>query len=391
MSRIILTRLLYSKDEVELSLLTALLTKQDLEVVYYWAYELYYSGFDVFELLWKIYLDFYYVKQPHFEVYFKKKHNLWKLDNNNMVYVAYILRNMYNLKATSTIFMLRQSINREIYPTIIYKYKYIPDWLNSYDERYHNLLISLKKRHLENICYHIVKLMENNTISDIIKNSNALPLYDMRVSGSENENESESESGMSLHYLLALIYNSLFENSLFENAGPNVNKKLIFIVPLQEHLDNIIQLEEVTIPLSKHGLPQIYNTLTFKRMVAIDDSIGSFKLARWNYDLHDNFVHDMWFNWEYYAMGSPVWFNRLEHFKGNINHETKKIEFATEQLREDFYDLYAFELDEQPKEVQYMSMKPLLKTSGNNWYNYIFNDMSDYVETKEDELWLWDY
>ena len=43
-----LTRFLFIKDEVVLSLITALLKKQDLSECYYWVFELYYSGFEVF-------------------------------------------------------------------------------------------------------------------------------------------------------------------------------------------------------------------------------------------------------------------------------------------------------------------------------------------------------
>ena len=57
MNNYILTRFLYSSDEVLLSLVTTLLKRDDITEAYYWAYELYYSGEDMFPLLWKIYFD----------------------------------------------------------------------------------------------------------------------------------------------------------------------------------------------------------------------------------------------------------------------------------------------------------------------------------------------
>jgi hypothetical protein len=57
---LILTRFLYAKDEVELSLMMALLKNEDLRMIYYWAYELYYSGFAVFDLLLQIYVALYH-------------------------------------------------------------------------------------------------------------------------------------------------------------------------------------------------------------------------------------------------------------------------------------------------------------------------------------------
>ena len=157
---LVFTRFLYAKDEVELSLLTALLKNEDLQVIYYWTYELYYSGFDVFELLWKIYLDFYYEQHSYFEVYFKKKHKLWKSDGN-MKHIAYIVRNMYNLSITNNVFMIRQNVmnNDECLPTVIYRFKKKPVWLNDYDKQYHNLLLSLERRHFENVCYYLKVLL----------------------------------------------------------------------------------------------------------------------------------------------------------------------------------------------------------------------------------------
>ena len=109
-------------------MLTALLKKEDLKIIYYWAYELYYSGFEaeLFDLLLKIYLDFYYVHQPYFLVYFKKKHDLWKADKDidkKVNHVAFILRNMYNLKADGGVFLVRQKFALELSPTILYKNK----------------------------------------------------------------------------------------------------------------------------------------------------------------------------------------------------------------------------------------------------------------------------
>jgi len=71
--KIIFTRYLYVKDEVMLTLIMSILGKHESSV--FWAYELYYSGFEneLFNLLWKIYFDFYYTLNPSFYDYFIKK------------------------------------------------------------------------------------------------------------------------------------------------------------------------------------------------------------------------------------------------------------------------------------------------------------------------------
>ena len=83
MSNYILTRFLYSEDEVIFSFITSLLKKDNISESYYWAYELYYSGTDIFSLFWKIYFDFYREHNPKFEGYIKKKNDTWKKDRRS--------------------------------------------------------------------------------------------------------------------------------------------------------------------------------------------------------------------------------------------------------------------------------------------------------------------
>ena len=61
------TRYLYEKDEVKISLIMSILNKKDDAI--FWAYELYYSGFqnELVDLFWSLYYDFYYTLNPSFE------------------------------------------------------------------------------------------------------------------------------------------------------------------------------------------------------------------------------------------------------------------------------------------------------------------------------------
>ena len=402
---LILTRFLYSKDEVELSLLTALLKNEDIQIVYYWAYELYYSGFDIFEFLWKIYLDFYYEQQPYFVTYFKRKHTLWKEDHS-MSHIAYIIRNMYTLKPSCMVFMMRQYMNKEdtLYPTIIYKFKEGTRWwMQSYEKQYHNLLLALERNHYENICYYLHKILHkissSSNINEINININEIYAVVMRFLGCEFDPPIDN---INMHYLLAIIVRTLhFGNKI-------VSKKTLYVAPKEVHLQHILSLEEDIVPLSKHGLPQIYNTLMHKRFACVDDFVGSFELARFKWSTHEEFIKELYFNWEYYAMGSPIWLTRLKKFGGIINEKDKKIEFLSEgeDGKEGFYEFYAYELDELPKEVQEMSMKQLRNTDGKAWYKYVFcNNLEDSIEAltiddnddddddddDDNHIWRWRY
>ena len=74
---LVFTRYLYIKEEVCIALLVSILNKSDDAI--FWAYEFYYSGFkhEFFNLIWKIYYDFFATLNPAFEVYLLKKHKEW--------------------------------------------------------------------------------------------------------------------------------------------------------------------------------------------------------------------------------------------------------------------------------------------------------------------------
>jgi hypothetical protein len=370
-----LTRFLYSKDEVELSLLTSLLKNEDIQIVYYWAYELYYSGFDIFEFLWKIYLDFYYELQPYFVTYFERKHASWKQDHS-MIHIAYIVRNMFTLKPSCMVFMMRQYMSKEdtLYPTVIYRFTGTGarPWMQSTNKQFHNLFLAIERHHYENICYYLHKLsISLNEISSVVLRFLEYKFMEYKFMEYKFMEYKEPDN-INMHYLLAIIARTLYTKTCV-----NLDiKKHLYVAPKEEHLQHIRALEEDKVPMSKHGLPQIYNTLMHKRFACIDDTVGAFELARFNWSTHEEFVKEVYFNWEYYAMGSPVWLNRLHTFGGIVNTLEKKIEFLSEgeDGKEGFYNLYAYELDELPKEVQAMSMKPICKTNGKAWYEHVFRE-----------------
>lgn len=79
---LILTRYLYSKKQVKRSLLISLLENKRKEALF-WAYEIYFSGFEdsVFKYLLKIYNTFYKMENNTLEAFIVKMIDEWKADN----------------------------------------------------------------------------------------------------------------------------------------------------------------------------------------------------------------------------------------------------------------------------------------------------------------------
>ena len=61
-------------------------------------------------------------------------------------------------------------------------------------------------------------------------------------------------------------------------------------------------------------------------------------------------------HWLYYASFSPLWENRINEYNGIRNDETKKIIFDNEDNEEKFYDLYGYDIEEQPLHIQQKSI-----------------------------------
>ena len=90
----VLTRFLYPKDEVKISLLLALIQKKSVNECLFWASELIYSGFidDITQLLWSIYYDFYAQHNPNLMK--KVSISLKKLSENNIEPLFNLLKTM---------------------------------------------------------------------------------------------------------------------------------------------------------------------------------------------------------------------------------------------------------------------------------------------------------
>ena len=84
----ILTNHLYDRKEVLMTLMASLLNRDKYRTMF-WAFELYYSGFQklVFEHLLRIYTKFYEKNHPTFRKFFMKKYRQWNCFRQHMTII----------------------------------------------------------------------------------------------------------------------------------------------------------------------------------------------------------------------------------------------------------------------------------------------------------------
>jgi hypothetical protein len=310
-------------------------------------------------LFWKIHFDFYAERNPKLEGYMNMRMDALKQDND-MKHIAYIVRNMFRLTPTSTTFVLRQFLASGGVPSCIYRGRR-PAWLQEYDKPYRNLFLSLSKGHLRNAAYQIKTLLKTIPSGDLYPV--LIKYYSTRndvISINRIEQRWKTRTHCDdFHCLVSLIVHMCAPKN-------DVNVRGIFIVPSEADIQASLKIADESIPEGR-----AYKTFRNKRLYRVRTAIGSFPLARFQFE--DYKKETLWY-WEYYTMRSPLWKARLDRFSGVIDHENKKISFPIDDDEDAFYERYAFDLDEQPREIQDMSLIDIEKSDWRAWYHYIFED-----------------
>ena len=368
-----LSRYLYAKDECEIMLVSSVLTNKLYEA-YYWTSEIYYSGYNIRDLFWKIYYDFYFDFNPKFEIFIRKK---FKKVISIETYF-HILQNMVMRNHSSRIFIMRQSIENLIrikYHTNKYNIRgRKPKYCNNIDKIYQNLIIYIYKKDYDGIVYWLYKLLlidkceERDLFTNLIRFliHNVIQVYDVEA------------DNVYLEHCMA-VYNKF----LNINKDKNVPNYLLFISIISNILNNLSN-RECPIKLfdkshcksiyenENRCVDRIYNTLKEKRLYSVAQYIGSFDILRNNID---NFQDNILANWEYYTRYTPCWIERFRLFKASFL-ENGKIVFENDDLLEEFYESYGYELDEQSKIIQNQSIETIYKKSWKIWYDLYFKEGS---------------
>ena len=348
-TRLTLTRYLYITDEVKYSLLLSLIYKKDINSVLFWTYELYYSGREeeLFQYIRTIYFDFYAIKTPKFYTFIDKQYVLWS-DTKNDTIPGFILKNMFMLPISYSVFTLRQYALTGGVCKHVYNRGRKPAWINSYKDTYHTILRALHKKSYIDVYYYICKLKDEDVkgcmfeVGKYFENE-----LHMDIDKEFYEAYEDDYSNMTHHDVKQVWISTILNLMQYESCTHH--KKLLLITLTENEIKQFTDTETaVCTPL--------YKTLGIKRLYKIHDNIGYFKLKRNDLILSEdyNLVDEIQHHWLYYAYHTPRYKNILDKYEEiSIDHIKREIVFKDDDDDfEDFYENYGyFEPDEQSTET----------------------------------------
>ena len=360
-SDLVFTQYLYVKEEVRLALLVSILNKSDDAI--FWAYELYYSGFkyELLNLIWRIYYDFFATLNPAYESYLLKKHKELLSDNQeNERIISSIINDLLFRPFNSDIFMLRN-----VCETFIIEIDY-----NETTETLKQWITNNDFRSLAQWVLNVNKSIPVQEIYDI-----CLDIFDIKVKGKLTK-EFVSATKVDINNNIILLAKIM---TLFSRKAELKKGKSIYIN---------VEPEDVIIyePITGSNDLKNYKILEIAYMCGIDDlkHLSLFKLTRNKYNLQEKY----WYNWEYHASFSPVWSKRIQQYKGYMDYNKQKVIFKEDpddELIQEFYGLYGLEPDEQKIDVQNKSIQSIEKIHNWKWFSEKYKK-NGLFEVYEEEL-----
>lgn len=344
-SDIQLTRYLYMKDEVILALVLSIIQKDTSS--YFWAFELYYSGYkrDLINTFWSIYYDFFYILNPRFEKYLlnKLKNNFTNDNNDNdiIINIGNIIENFKIRSHNMDVFILREISNQ---------FEFDTTFMNIYRETKN---YDYFKEHLIELLNSKDYMMISYLIMNILYTQHFDILLETIVEIFKLDREKIFISYKKIYKKIntrRILLSRLIHFTADDNIKTQSIKKNIYIT-----IDSSDVLSYKTMESSlcnnenDRSLPP-YRILSKLDLCKINtsQSLSLFHLKRENKNIR-NIVID---KWVYYASFSPFWEKRIKSFKGTILHQTKEIIFEDEDLQDKFFNIYDMELDEQSAKIQ---------------------------------------
>lgn len=361
------TRYLYEKDEVKLALILCILNKKEESI--FWAYELYYSGFqsELVDVFWSLYYDFYYTLNPSFEKYLQTR--LKKdlvLDADSVNYISMIVNNFMIRPHSMDVFMLKQIVDIcDFDKTDIQDY--IDSSGNNIEIMRKELITALRTKDFMMLASLILIDIKYEHIDTMFEVATDYLMTEDGVKKKVPDYDKQSTNKRVLILCRIIHYFTVISN---KKLGKNL---YVHVEPEEVVLYETINISVDLVPRKILRLAKIY---------AIDsyNYLSLFDLKRETQDIKKAYYYD----WLYYASHSPLWKSRILKHNGVIDAENKKVEFNDDDI-EEFYDKYGYEPDEQSREVENRTIQDIIKER--NWQTfYKEHNINGVVEIEDDIL-----
>ena len=334
----ILTRFLYVKDEVEIALLLSILQKRKEDSLF-WAYELYYSGFqeEVFQLIWTIYIDFFATLNPLFETYLstmiKEWTKEWKEEWNKDITLGILVENLLIRPFNTDVFMLSRLYLKENENIEIIEIKTMVEWTTSNNyQQIANYIFTEPIEKTEPIIRSALKQID--------------PKYKFK------KLQLFSNSDFNKKQLLSRVLMCLTSEK---------PKKKQFYMMIDEAKIEPFKCDKVC-------SVRPYRILTQRCVKGTNDSgyLSLFAFALSRYKLEED-VYSVYHNdWLYYASFSPIWLHRIHKHNGIRDEEKRCVVFSNEEDEEEFYNCWNYEPDEQSRELKQKTIPEINQYDNSN-------------------------
>ena len=343
------TRYLYEKDEVKLALSQCILNKKEEEALF-WAYELYYSGFqnELVSVFWTLYYDFYYSLNHSFEKYLqtKLKNNL-ELDTNSANYISMIVNNFMIRSHTMDVFMLKQVVD-----ICEFDKTDIQDYIISanYDIIHTELLSALRTKDFMMLASFILSDIKDKHLLDTLNTIVGYFVTNIGLKNDinyakilQNKNHYHTNNKRTLILAKTIHYFTVAANA---KMGKNI---YVHVEPEDVVLYETIRISPNLSPRKILPLAKIYS-------IDANNYLSLFDLKREKQDIKTAY----YYNWLYHASFSPLWRARILKCNGIIDAKNKQVIFGDEDS-DDFYDKYGYEPDEQTAAVENKTIQDIKK------------------------------
>ena len=337
----IFTRYLYEKQEVELSLRVSLLEKK-IEESLFWAYELFYSGFqeELFLLFIFIYYDHYATLNPSFGIYIIIKYNEFFIEKKEEFEDRHVCMIIHDF--------ITRPFNLDVFSCRMFE---------KTDDTETNYTLTLEDIVSSNNYFLISYWVKENELEKCLEK---IELF------FENKLEKKIPKNIKKHIDLIKKYKLDFVVS-FKTV-------VIFIIIHLLSLTSNLKMGKNLYVVASSEEVEKYKTICFKPCYKTLSKVSLFNINNSNYlylfDLKrdkKDIVDAYWNNWLYHASFSPLWIQRIQKYGGIVNENEKKIDFEDIDLEEAFYEEFNLEPDEQPKEIQEKSIQKIELNVNYTW------------------------